>query len=574
MAVQMATSSTQDMINLGIDMGENAHVGKHTNSEPDAFADSAGNTQSFAKTLESMSRHSKRSEKTSSHIETVDADETGKLAALVEPAIKKNESLPLWTNFFEQENAEGDIEELMALIASREKKGRFDPDAILLCDLAPNLIDEAEQTTDELEASNETSGADEKTTTAQQADSKEAANLLAAQATAKHVEPDHAKHTDGLPVDPDAIDTTVPDTKPLHVKTSQEVIDTSPKNTDMTLVTDGEVDEADLSKASTSMKGDLLEGEDDIASPSANLDLPKDKSEMGRNVSEAPPAKEASQGDKAALQETQAASRVTAETGEKTEETAPEQKSTAKDSAQQIEDLIAKYKEERSSRDDNPSQGTFSKQPQRDRKSAAAAASAKNQRADTAAVPSTREYGQDVSKQTSFASDLGDVLKASKDDVSLPQATSAYRQGTAYTLNRELAFSDGVNTVLEFMRTDGTTEARIVVEPPALGHIDVSLRASSAGMEATFKVDNEHLKQVLQQQIDILKSSLESQGIHVSALAVDIRNKDDQKGREATYGNSKKSRGIGGVDDIDDAADTETSLVRLDLEKGLLHWVA
>jgi flagellar hook-length control protein FliK len=123
------------------------------------------------------------------------------------------------------------------------------------------------------------------------------------------------------------------------------------------------------------------------------------------------------------------------------------------------------------------------------------------------------------------------------------------------------------------MRNDASTEARIVVEPPALGRIDISLSSTSTGIEAAFKVDNDELKRMIQQQIDSLKESLQAQGIHVSGLTVDIRNNDGRNGRNGS--NDSKARNRRGRETLGDENLAEgTRIIRLDLEKGLLHWVA
>ena len=150
----------------------------------------------------------------------------------------------------------------------------------------------------------------------------------------------------------------------------------------------------------------------------------------------------------------------------------------------------------------------------------------------------------------------------------LPAKTLPY---ATYELRGDNPLGDGVRSVLEFMKNDGINEARIVVEPPSLGRVDVSLQASGTGVEAVFKVDNEALKQLLQQQLDILKTSLEAQGIHVSGLAVDIKNREDQKGRPDPYGGKGKARR---ADGISDGGGDEPRSARIDLERGLLHWVA
>jgi hypothetical protein len=201
----------------------------------------------------------------------------------------------------------------------------------------------------------------------------------------------------------------------------------------------------------------------------------------------------------------------------------------------------------------------------RDQRAAKAAANAKAQSdvslgADADAAPKTNV----------FASDMLSALRERTSDVQLPAAT---QPGATYLLDADNAFGDGVSSILQFMKNDGIDEARIVVEPPALGRVDVSLQATANGVEAVFKVDNESLKQLLQQQIDILKTSLEAQGIHVSSLAVDIRNKEEQRNRGDLYGTKTKNR-VGGLDALEGEEEAPTRLARIDLENGLLHWVA
>ena len=132
------------------------------------------------------------------------------------------------------------------------------------------------------------------------------------------------------------------------------------------------------------------------------------------------------------------------------------------------------------------------------------------------------------------------------------------------------ALGRGVQAVLEFLKNEGVTQARMVVDPPALGRIDVSLQTTANGIEATFRVDNEQLRQVLQNQLDQLKQSLQAQGIHVSGLSVDIRG-GDEKDRAGTA--AKKLKRSGGIEGADDELTEDSAAIRLDLEKGLLHWV-
>lgn len=212
-------------------------------------------------------------------------------------------------------------------------------------------------------------------------------------------------------------------------------------------------------------------------------------------------------------------------------------------------------------------------------KAAKASTDSRSQRNDQARGVKDFDHDKGAAKND-FAHDLASSLRASLNgaaeeafDVRPSSATTLGQPGAAYSLDPNDAFGDGITTMLQFLKEEGISEARIVVEPPALGRIDVSLQATASGVEAIFKVDNEHLKQMLQQQLDSLKNSLQAQGIQVSGLTVDIKNRDDHR-RQDAQGAKGKVRRLGGIEGAGDEDVEGAKLVRLDLEKGLLHWIA
>ena len=144
------------------------------------------------------------------------------------------------------------------------------------------------------------------------------------------------------------------------------------------------------------------------------------------------------------------------------------------------------------------------------------------------------------------------------------------RVPVTYTLVSGNNFGEGLLNVVQFINRGESSEVRIIVEPPALGRVDVSLKSSANGVEAQFRVDNEALRQMVQNQLDSLKESLRAQGIHVSGLTVDIRNGEGENFRGGQ--GSKDRKRARGEDDGDLAEDAR--IARLDLERGLLHWVA
>ena len=152
------------------------------------------------------------------------------------------------------------------------------------------------------------------------------------------------------------------------------------------------------------------------------------------------------------------------------------------------------------------------------------------------------------------------------------EQSAGVRMPVTYTLVSQDKFGEGLLSVVEFISRGESPQVRIIVEPPALGRVDVSLVSSANGVEATFRVDSEELRQMVQNQIDALKSSLQAQGIHVSGLTVDIRNGEGENSR-GDRASKNRRRGVRGEDEADDPAE-DTRIVRLDLERGLLHWVA
>ena len=135
------------------------------------------------------------------------------------------------------------------------------------------------------------------------------------------------------------------------------------------------------------------------------------------------------------------------------------------------------------------------------------------------------------------------------------------------------AFREALSHVLRVVSRKDGVRAHLVVDPPALGRVDVSLQVTAAGIEATLKVDNEALKQMVQTQMEQLKASLQAQGLHVTGLAVDLRSRDDSRPGQQQGPGGKVRRASGpageGTEEEGDVLEA-----RVDLRRGLLHWVA
>ncbi|MCF7935525.1 MAG: flagellar hook-length control protein FliK, partial [Synergistales bacterium] len=189
-----------------------------------------------------------------------------------------------------------------------------------------------------------------------------------------------------------------------------------------------------------------------------------------------------------------------------------------------------------------------------------------------------REQGEQQTAQQQTARE--GTQTAESRNHSAPERSAAPRQQSIPLPGRGMAaFNQGVARVVRFVSTADGHRARIVVEPPALGRVDVSLRSTQGGIEATLRVDSEALKQAVQGQLGELRNTLQQQGVEISELSVDVRQQEEHQSpyQQNGAGTGKGQRGKNGAfrRDGDETEEDETALeAQLDLERGVLHWVA
>ena len=139
----------------------------------------------------------------------------------------------------------------------------------------------------------------------------------------------------------------------------------------------------------------------------------------------------------------------------------------------------------------------------------------------------------------------------------------------SYTLNQSQTLRDGMINVVRFIRADGVQKANVVIDPPALGRISVELSSTSSGVEASIKVASEQIRQLVQDQLSELRMNLSQQGVQVAEFTVDVQqdNSGNSNHQGSHYENERRTFAISEADD-------ETEEFRIDLEEGLLYWVA
>ena len=127
---------------------------------------------------------------------------------------------------------------------------------------------------------------------------------------------------------------------------------------------------------------------------------------------------------------------------------------------------------------------------------------------------------------------------------------------------------DGITNVVRFIRADGVQKARVIVDPPALGRISVELTSGTSGVEASIKVSSEQIRQLVQDQLSELRMNLSQQGVQVAEFTVDVQ--QDNSGSHNQQGQQNNPY----MNFFADDDDNETEEFRIDLEDGLLYWVA
>ena len=187
--------------------------------------------------------------------------------------------------------------------------------------------------------------------------------------------------------------------------------------------------------------------------------------------------------------------------------------------------------------------------------------------------------GEDFSKQTGKEAAESAVYSASPKPL---QSASQQQVSFANLLSGETqlqgrggaALEDGMQHVVRFLRTEGRQAASIIVDPPALGRIEIELVTIAKGVEATIKVASEQVRQLVQDHITVLRNHLEQQGVHLGEFIVDLRdNSKGQSGRNAFAGERNgRRRGVSVLDA--EGIDETIPSFRMDLEHGLLSWVA
>jgi flagellar hook-length control protein FliK len=162
---------------------------------------------------------------------------------------------------------------------------------------------------------------------------------------------------------------------------------------------------------------------------------------------------------------------------------------------------------------------------------------------------------------------------ATRRGISGSPRAGALELGSGTPLAQDEALREGLTNVVRFVRASGEQRASLIVDPPALGRVSVELTSSATGLEASIKVSSEQIRQLIQDQLAQLRWSLAQQGVQLTHFSVDVQQEDAGRQQQGTGRERRRAREISGVDAAADAQDEEAGF-RVDLDQGLLYWVA
>ncbi len=128
---------------------------------------------------------------------------------------------------------------------------------------------------------------------------------------------------------------------------------------------------------------------------------------------------------------------------------------------------------------------------------------------------------------------LDQLFKAWQPTLSLPQTEGHLRQELMSTLTARFGgsaaevFDQQVNSALDQLRRavpaqlkNGEGSVMLRLNPPILGRVNVNISMEEGGLNATFKTEQAFTRDMLQQNMHVLREALAEQGIRVTSVSV------------------------------------------------------
>ena len=197
-------------------------------------------------------------------------------------------------------------------------------------------------------------------------------------------------------------------------------------------------------------------------------------------------------------------------------------------------------------------------------------------------VPVTVEVSNESGQSDAFAQDSQTGSQpAAEAENSLPafvdRLTQAFEPGTENAEIRQVSMQEIVDQVVNHIRIrvlPQTTSMELQLNPESLGRVHLSVSSNQGVATATLTVQNEMAKEALESQLVVLRENLESQGLKVESVEVNVsnfgfKNQEDSNNHnfDQKKGSAKRFRVDAGEQALDgDNVSQETETERQDGE--------
>lgn len=123
------------------------------------------------------------------------------------------------------------------------------------------------------------------------------------------------------------------------------------------------------------------------------------------------------------------------------------------------------------------------------------------------------------------------------------------------------------------VKSDITSEIKIMLRPQHLGDVTLKIITENGLIVAQFEAENQRVKEIIESNFNSLKDSLESQGIQVSSLQVNINNdyqanSFENNGESNNSQNGNSDKGTGETSTMEDEAELKAEEININRALG------
>ncbi len=128
---------------------------------------------------------------------------------------------------------------------------------------------------------------------------------------------------------------------------------------------------------------------------------------------------------------------------------------------------------------------------------------------------------------------------------------------------------------VEVIRDRKGHRGTLELDPPELGRLRITLESTRDSLNLHLVVEKAHSRSMIEESLEALRDSLARQGISLGETTVDVGGHAPQ-GRGSSPWAPGEQGGIPltGAADAEDVTEQEQVVARLDIERGLFHWIA